>query len=100
MDAKLLQTIGQIAGLGGLALGVALLLFRDVIRKNIYPRLTADAAAKQMRLITIAVWSIALVALLLWASSGGSGDTRAMCGTAIGGSVTGSTITTTATGCK
>ena len=41
MDANLLQTLGQIAGIGGLSVGVALLVFRDVIRKNIFPKLTA-----------------------------------------------------------
>jgi hypothetical protein len=35
MDTELLKTLGQIAGIGGLVLGVFLLLFRDLIRKPI-----------------------------------------------------------------
>ena len=30
MDAQVLKTVGQIAGIGGLALGVFLLLFKDL----------------------------------------------------------------------
>ncbi len=39
MDADVLKVVGQVAGIGGLALGVFLLLFRDIIRKNIFPKL-------------------------------------------------------------
>jgi hypothetical protein len=39
MAVQILKTVGQVAGIGGLALGVFLLLFRDIIRKNIFPKL-------------------------------------------------------------
>ena len=35
MDTELLKVVGQVAGIGGLALGVFLLLFREIIRKKI-----------------------------------------------------------------
>ncbi len=66
MDAQILKTVGQVAGIGGLALGVFLLLFRDIIRKNIFPKLPAAEAYRLLRLITGAVWSVAIVGILAW----------------------------------
>jgi hypothetical protein len=39
MDTDLLKTLGQILGIGGLALGVFFLLFREMLRKSILPTL-------------------------------------------------------------
>src|SRR3954447_2453282 len=66
MDAQVLKTVGQVAGIGGLALGVFLLLYRDIIRKNIFPKLPAAEAYRLLRLITGAVWSVAVVGILAW----------------------------------
>jgi len=33
MDAEILKTVGQVAGIGGLAVGILLLLFKDIISK-------------------------------------------------------------------
>src|SRR3712207_5911273 len=66
MDVEVLKTVGQVAGIGGLALGVFLLLFRDIIRKNIFPKLPAAEAYRLLRLITGAVWSVAIVGVLAW----------------------------------
>ena len=65
MDAALLKTLAQIAGIGGLRLGVVLLLFRDVIRKNIFPRLGVQEAYKLLRLIVILVFIIGVAGLRL-----------------------------------
>ena len=91
MEAEILKTLGQIAGIGGLALGVFLLLFRDIIRKNIFPKLPAPEAYRLLRLITVAVWSIAVVGIGAWVLvSYGSGATvKADCGVAVGGDVSG-----------
>ena len=66
MDPQILKTVGQVAGIGGLALGVFLLLFRDIIRKNIFPKLPAAEAYRLLRLITGAVWSVAIVGIVAW----------------------------------
>jgi len=66
MEAGVLETVGQVAGIGGLALGVFLLLFRDLIRKSIFPKLPAAEAYRLLRLITGAVWSVALVGIAAW----------------------------------
>ena len=66
MDTNFFETIGKIAGIGGIALGVFLLLFREVIRKNIFPNLTKLQAYKLFRLIVILVWTIALTGIVAW----------------------------------
>ena len=70
MDATLLQTMGQIAGIGGLALGVFLVLFRDLIGKRIFPQLTQVQAFRLLRLIAVLVWSVAVLGLGIWVLTG------------------------------
>ncbi len=91
MEADILKAVGQIAGIGGLALGVFLVLFRDIIRKNIFSKLPAPEAYRLLRLITVAVWSIAVIGICAWVLvSHGSGATvKANCGVAVGGDVSG-----------
>jgi hypothetical protein len=66
MSAELFKTFGQIAGIGGLALAVFLVLFRDVIRRNIFSTLPPATTFRLMRHIIWAVWSIAALGLLIW----------------------------------
>jgi hypothetical protein len=89
MDADVLKIVGQVAGIGGLALGVFLLLFRDIIRKNIFPKL--PPADRLLRLITVAVWSVAIVGIAAWVytSQSHASVQAENCGVAIGGSVSG-----------
>ena len=71
MDASVLKIVGQVAGIGGIALGVLLLVFRDVISKNIFPRLPSKDAYRLLRLIVGAVWSIAIVGVAAWVYTAG-----------------------------
>ena len=66
MGSDILKTVGQIAGIGGLAIGVFLLLFRDVIRKNIFTGLTKEQSYRLLRTIIILIWSIALAGIIAW----------------------------------
>jgi hypothetical protein len=66
MDAGLLKTLGQILGIGGLALGVFFLLFREVIRKSIFPTLKKDDAYKLLRLLSVLIWSVAVIGIGAW----------------------------------
>ncbi|MFC3460843.1 hypothetical protein [Massilia haematophila] len=50
VSGEVLQVVGKAAGIGGLALGVFLLIFRDIIRRNIFPKLSPTHA---YRLITL-----------------------------------------------
>ena len=97
MDAKLLEIVGQIAGIGGLALGVLLIIFRDIIRKNIFPRLPPGQAYRLLRLITGAVWSVAVIGIIAWVyvSVGPRSVIGNNGGVAIRDSANGATIQTT-----
>jgi hypothetical protein len=66
MDAELLKTLGQILGIGGLALGVFFLLFREVIRKSILPTLKKDDAYRLLRLISVLTWFVAVMGIAAW----------------------------------
>ncbi|QYF94633.1 DUF4019 domain-containing protein [Massilia sp. PAMC28688] len=48
---EVLQTVGQVAGIGGLALGVFVLIFRDIVRRNIFPKLGPTHAYRVITLI-------------------------------------------------
>ena len=66
MNVDILKIVGQIAGIGGLALGVFLILFKEVIRKNIFPNLTKEQGFKIIKLVLILVWSIAVLGIAAW----------------------------------
>lgn len=66
MDTEILKLVAQIAGIGGIAFGVFLLLFRDIIRKRIFPRLDRERGYRLLRLISLLTWSIALAGIGAW----------------------------------
>jgi len=66
MDTELIRVVGQIAGIGGLAIGALLLVFRDVIRKGIFPNLTREHDYKIIRLIIVLTFIIALAGIAAW----------------------------------
>jgi hypothetical protein len=66
MDATLLKTLGAIAGIGGLSLGVLLLVFRDVIRRTLFQRLSRDQSYRLLRLIVVLAFTISVVGIGAW----------------------------------
>lgn len=66
MDVSILETLGKVAGVGGISLGVLALVFRDVIRKNIFPSLTKVQAYKVIQQIVWLTFSIAVIGLSAW----------------------------------
>jgi hypothetical protein len=64
---ELLKIAGQIAGIGGLAIGAFIILFREVIRKNIFPNLVKEQAYRLLILIVILVWLVAISGVGAWA---------------------------------
>jgi hypothetical protein len=66
MADNLLIELGKIAGLAGISVGAVVLIFRDVIRKKIFPQLPPDHAYKLLRLIVILAWSLGLTGILVW----------------------------------
>lgn len=61
-----LQSVGKIAGIGGIGLGVLLLIFRDVVRKKIFPNLTQQQAYRLISLIVILTFAIAALGIAAW----------------------------------
>ena len=66
METQLLSTFAQIAGIGGIALGIFLLVFRDVIRKKIFPQLTKQQAYRLLVLALVLTWSVAIGGIIAW----------------------------------
>ena len=96
MDAEIIKAAGQIAGIGGVALGVVLILFREVIGKSIFPMLTRAQAYQLLKLIVILVWNIALAGIGAWIWTENRDQTgthvEATGGVAVGGDVVNSPI--------
>lgn len=65
-QSDLLEVLGRIAGIGGIALGVVLLIFRGFIQKEIFPKLSQEHSYKLFRLIIIFTFIVGIVGLLLW----------------------------------
>ena len=67
VEVEVLEMVGKIAGIGGIALGVMLLLFRELIRKSIFPTLKKDDAYRLLKLMVVLVWSVAIAGIGAWA---------------------------------
>ena len=37
MNTELLKILGQVAGIGGVGAGILLIIYKEIIRKNIFP---------------------------------------------------------------
>jgi hypothetical protein len=66
MEEHVLIAVGKVAGIGGLALGVFLLLFREVIRKKIFPTLPHLEAYRLIRQFMFLTFGLALFGLGSW----------------------------------
>ena len=63
---EIIQIMGQIAGIGGLSLAMILILFRDIIQKKIFPKLTRAQSVSLLKYIIIVAGCIAFIGLLSW----------------------------------
>jgi len=64
-DIELIKMVGQIAGIGGLSLGVLLIIFKDIIKKNIFPKFKNEYLSfNLLKLIIILTWSLAISGIL------------------------------------
>jgi apolipoprotein N-acyltransferase len=101
MDIEILKIFGQIAGIGGLALVTFLILFRDIISKNIFPTLKKDDAYRLLRLIVILISIITVIGVGVWVWSENNPNKvvniKAKNGVAAGGDISGNTITINST---
>ncbi len=65
-DLDLLKTVGQVAGIGGIALGIFLLICKELIRKAIFPKLTKQQSSKIILSIAFMAWTVALAGIGAW----------------------------------
>lgn len=75
MDVQLLKTVGQIAGIGGLAVCVFLLLFKDLLKKILAPRMSPKQWFRVVIVFMLLVWSLVLAVVIvsLWLNPGSNG---------------------------
>ncbi len=66
MELEILKVAGQVAGIGGLAVGAIVLIYRDVIAKNIFPSLTKSQAYSLLKLVVVLSWSVAMAGIAAW----------------------------------
>jgi hypothetical protein len=69
MNTTFFKTLGETAGLAGLTIGMILLLYREIVRKNVFPTLGKRDAYRLLRAIAVLSWSVAIVGILCWAWS-------------------------------
>jgi|HubBroStandDraft_6_1064221.scaffolds.fasta_scaffold01118_7 WD40 repeat protein len=74
MDSNLLQYLGKIAGLAGISIGLVLLIFRTILRQNIFPKLNNEQAFALIRLLMYLTFAIGTVGIIAWVvtTKGGS----------------------------
>jgi hypothetical protein len=66
MNAEMLETLGKIAGIGGICVGIALIVFHKVISESILATMSREQAYRLVRLVTLCVWTIALAGIGAW----------------------------------
>jgi len=66
MNPGVLRIVGQVAGIGGLALGVFLILFRQLIQKSIFARLTKPQSQYLITLFMLLTFFVTLAGIAAW----------------------------------
>lgn len=66
MDAKLIEVFGRFAGLAGLGLGVFLLIFRAILKKDIFPKLNTTQAYRLLTQLMYLTFILAVIGILVW----------------------------------
>lgn len=66
MTADVWAELGRIAGIGGVSLGVFLVLFREVIRKKFFSKLTPRHSFVVVVLFMLLAWSVGIAGIGAW----------------------------------
>jgi hypothetical protein len=94
MDLSALETLGGIAGLAGIAIGLVGLLVRPIVDQT--PILPLAQRAPMLRLIVIGSFAIGALGILVWAAGNLSGHntivTGAPCSNTSAGSSSGNSV--------
>jgi hypothetical protein len=94
VDLSSLAPLGKVAGLGGIAIGVVVLLVRPIIDR--VSSVPAAERAPMLRFVAMGAFGIGALGIVAWLVSGLSGGnvTSGAGGVAAGGNISNSTITT------
>ena len=86
MEAELLGTLGKIAGLAGVSVGVVLLIFKDVLKQKLIPKadLTPNQAFHIILAILILTFGVAAIGIVAWIVEKVSTPTQPVSRTALG----------------
>ena len=66
MDYNLFKVVGIVAGIGGIALASVVYIFREVIRKEIFPQLTKDQAYNLLNRIIVLTFVIGVLGIIAY----------------------------------
>jgi hypothetical protein len=69
----LLVSLGQIAGVGGIALGGFVILFREFVKRTFFPTLDPEHAYRLLLLFMIFTFGVAVAGLAVWANRSAQG---------------------------
>jgi hypothetical protein len=66
MNADLIEAVGKYAGLAGFSLGLILLVFRTLLKSNIFPTLNNEQGYSLMRLLIVCTFSAGIIGVAAW----------------------------------
>jgi hypothetical protein len=75
LDLSQLESLGKVAGIGGIAIGAVVLLIRAIIDKT--SSMPAKQRASMLRLLAIGAFSVGAMGIVAWAVNGWSGGPHA-----------------------
>ena len=65
-NLDLLEKLGKIAGIAGIAVGALVLIFGGIIQKNIFPGMTKEQGFRVIRMMIISASVLALMGIVAW----------------------------------
>lgn len=74
MENVFIENLARIAGIGGVAVGVLLILFREVLRRTVFSRISPDHSFQLLRLVVVFTGVVAIGGLATWAVVGRRND--------------------------
>ncbi len=66
MEPDVVKTVGQIAGIGGIAIGIILLLYKEFLSNANLKKMDATQTFKTTKLFLWLTWTIAILGLASW----------------------------------
>ena len=66
MDYNLFKVVGAVAGIGGVALASVVYIFREIIRKEIFPQLTKDQGYMLLNRIVSLIFVVGLLGVIAY----------------------------------